>query len=321
MKYINWGRTGLEVSVAGLGCGGSPRLGLGRGKTQAQAVALVREAIALGVNLIDTARVYGTEPAVGEAIRGMDRSKLVICTKHQLSPHMSAELYEPAAVIAGLEQSLRELGTDYVDVFYLHALTRRRYAHAFEVIVPALLKEKEKGKFRFLGATEAPAQEPEHQSLRLAIETGLIDCVMLGFQLFHQNARELLFPRARELGVGTAMMFVVRDIFANPPHLRAVIERLAAEGKVPAQLAGRDNPLDFLIHPGGAASNIDAAYRFAAHEPGADVILFGTGDPAHLRSNIESILAPPLPEPDLALIRAYFGGLVAEGLETPGRDI
>ena len=56
------------------------------------------------------------------------------------------------------------------------------------------------------------------------------------------------------------------------------------------------DPLGFLIHPGGASSLTDAAYRYVRHEPGVDVVLFGTGDQAHLRSNIESILKPPLPE-------------------------
>jgi L-galactose dehydrogenase len=55
MEYITLGRTGLRVSVAGLGCGGFSRLGLGTGKSEAEAVALIREALDLGINLLDTA--------------------------------------------------------------------------------------------------------------------------------------------------------------------------------------------------------------------------------------------------------------------------
>jgi L-galactose dehydrogenase len=73
MDYVNLGRTGLKVSVAGLGCGGFSRLGLGTGKSRAEAVALVRQALDMGVNLLDTAAVYGTEAVVGEAIKSVPR--------------------------------------------------------------------------------------------------------------------------------------------------------------------------------------------------------------------------------------------------------
>src|SRR5690349_12179654 len=61
MQYTTLGRTGLRVSVAGLGCGGFSKLGLGTGKSEDEAVSLIRQALELGVNLLDTAAVYGTE--------------------------------------------------------------------------------------------------------------------------------------------------------------------------------------------------------------------------------------------------------------------
>ena len=112
-------------------------------------------------------------------------------------------------------------------------------------------------------------------------------------------------------------MFVVRGIFARPAQLAEAMRSLAAEGKVPAELAERDEPLHFLLHPGGALSLTDAAYRYARHEPGADVVLFGTGDPAHLRSNIASILRPPLPQADRDRLATLFGHLRGVGLEAP----
>ena len=54
---------------------------------------------------------------------------------------------------------------------------------------------------------------------------------------------------------------------------------------------------------------IEAAYRFVRHEPGVDVVLFGTGDAAHLKTNVASLLKPPLPEPDRAKLVALFGHL------------
>ncbi len=65
------------------------------------------------------------------------------------------------------------------------------------------------------------------------------------------------------------------------------------------------------------ASVIDAAYRFVRHEPGVDVVLFGTGDREHLRSNIASILKPPLPDADRARLADLFGHLVGVGLDAP----
>jgi aryl-alcohol dehydrogenase-like predicted oxidoreductase len=60
MEYVTLGRTGLRASVAGLGCGGFSQLGLAQGKTEDDAIAIIRQAVDLGVNLFDTAAAYGT---------------------------------------------------------------------------------------------------------------------------------------------------------------------------------------------------------------------------------------------------------------------
>jgi aryl-alcohol dehydrogenase-like predicted oxidoreductase len=73
--------TGVRVCVAGLGYGGFSRLGLGTGKSKTEAVALVRQALDMGVNLLDTAAAYGTEAVVGEAIRTVPREDVVIATR------------------------------------------------------------------------------------------------------------------------------------------------------------------------------------------------------------------------------------------------
>ena len=104
-------------------------------------------------------------------------------------------------------------------------------------------------------------------------------------------------------------MFAVRSIFADPPRVAREMKELAAKGLVEKWLGETDDPLGFLVHEGGAANMIEAAYRFARHEPGVDVVLFGTGDAAHLRSNVASLLKPPLPEADRAKLAALFGQL------------
>jgi len=305
MQYTRFGRTGLTVSVAGLGCGGFSRVGLGTGKTEDEAVTIVRAAIDLGVNLIDTAAVYGTEGVVGRAIEGYDRSKLVIATKAAFGrgPNIAA----PETVVASLDHSLRTLRTDYVDIFQLHAVAPDNYARVRDTLVPALLAERDKGKFRYLGITETPPFDHGHVMLQQALPDGIWASAMVAQHMLHQNARESVYPLSRQHGVGTLLMFVVRGIFAQPERLAAKLREL-------------DLPdLDFLVHPHGASTLVDAAYRFIRHEPGVDVVLFGTGDQVHLATNIESLSKPPLPATDIDRLRRVFGHVVGVGLDVPGR--
>ena len=99
-----------------------------------------------------------------------------------------------------------------------------------------------------------------------------------------------------------------------------VVDELVEEGLLPDELRveGRE-PLGFLIHESGAHSVIDAAYRYCRHSDGPDVVLFGTGNPEHLKANAESILSPPLPEADVDRLEALFGMLTDVGLDAPGR--
>jgi len=169
MEYVELGRTGLRVSVAGLGCGGFSRLGLGRGKSEVKAVALIHQALDLGVNLFDTAAAYGTEAVLGKALKGIPRDRVVIATKAPFNvsnPNASAE-----SAVASLDSSLRQLATDYVDIYQLHGVAPAAYDHARKVIAPALLRQKDKGKFRHLGITETAPHDPEHRMLQRAAPT------------------------------------------------------------------------------------------------------------------------------------------------------
>lgn len=325
MQYTTLGATGLKVSVAGLGCGGNSKIGLNAGMTTAQSADLVRAARDLGVNFFDTAEAYGTEEILGQAFRPSERATVVISTKSRIlsnlikgGARMSAE-----AVVESLDASLRRLKTDYVDVFLLHGVKPADYEHCETAILPALAKAKAAGKVRHLGLSETAPNDPEQRMLQRALAEPQWAVYMLAYHMLNQGARRDLFPRTKEKGVGTLLMFVVRNIFSQPGVLAETMRKLAAEGKVPAQLATKDNPLDFLIHEGGAKSLTDAAYRFARHQPGADVVLFGTSRIAHLKSNIDSILSPPLPAADVAKLHELFGQLRGIGLDAPndGRSI
>jgi aryl-alcohol dehydrogenase-like predicted oxidoreductase len=311
MQYTELGKTGLEVSVAGLGCGGNSRIGLDVGLSEAQSIGLVREALDLGVNFLDTAAAYETEDVVGKAIKGRPRDNIVISTKSFAT--------SGPKVLASLDASLRRLNTDYVDIFHLHGLSPGNYDRAIAEIVPGLLREKDKGKFRHLAVSEAGPRDPEHTMLVRALEERVWEVFMLGFHMLHQNARSYVLPRTRARGIGTLCMFVVRNIFSKPDALKKTLAELASEGKVPAAIAAEENPLGFLVHADGAESVVDAAYRFVRHQPGIDVVLFGTGNVAHLRANIASILRPPLPAEDVQRLHDLFSRLVGVGLDLPDR--
>ena len=316
MEYTEFGKTGLRVSVAGLGCGGASRLGATRGLSKSQSVALVRTAMDLGVNFLDTAAAYGTEGIVGEAIKSGPRDSVVVATKALY--RKGDTLFPVADIVASLDNSLRELDTDHVDIFHIHAVRPQDLARVRDEYAPVLLREKDKGKLRHLGLTETPPNDPNNTMLKSAVHDGIWESIMLGFHMMHQGARRHAFPHAQANGIGTLVMFVVRGIFSIPGRLESTMTDLARDGLVPEWLGGLENPLGFLVHgDGGADSVIDAAYRYARHEPGADVILFGTGSEAHLRTNMASILAPPLPADDVAKLETLFGALEGVGLDLP----
>ena len=319
MHYTTLGKTNLKVSVAGLGCGGNSRIGLGAGLTEAQSVALVRGALDLGVNFIDTATAYGTEGIVGKAIKGRPRDSVIISTKSHYSSFDGKEVLPPGTVVANLDASLGALDTDYVDIFHLHGLAPNLYDRAMAEVIPALLREKEKGKFRHLAVSETAPRDPGHTMLERAVEEPVWEVFMLAFHMLNQNARHRLLKRTRDNKVGTLCMFAVRNIFSRPGLLQETVRELVAEGKLPAELGKSDDPLGFLVHEAGADGLIDAAYRFARHEPGIDVVLFGTSSVEHLKANIASILRPPLPAADVARLYAVFGHLTGVGLDLPDR--
>jgi len=184
-------------------------------------------------------------------------------------------------------------------VFHVHGVLPQYYEHVREAVVPALLAEKDKGKFRHMGITEYASVDTGQTMLARAVEDDCWDVIMVAFHMMNQKPSE--------------------RIFSNPERLREAMRELAADGRVAERFAASDDPLGFLVHDGGATSVIDAAYRFARHAPGVDVVLTGTGDVDHLRANVVSILKPPLPAEDLATLRELFGDLEGVGLDPPNR--
>lgn len=315
MDYKQLGNTGLNVSVAGLGCGGNSRVGLGRGASTEECVEVVRTAIDLGVNFLDTAENYGTEEIVGQAASNYDRDKLVVSTK----AIFRADDVNGEAVLRKVDEALARLKMDYVDIFHFHAVRPDAYEDARDILAPALLKAKEQGKVRHIGITETGPHDPRQEMLQKAVKEDPWEVIMLAYSLINQGARKAVFPITQKRGIGTLLMFVVRNIFSRADNRRETIAKLVADGELPQSFADGGDPLEFLISEGGADSLTDAAYRFARHEAGADVILFGTGNKDHVKQNVESILRPPLAPEFVTRLHDTFGHLVGVGLDMPDR--
>lgn len=305
-RFTTLGRTGLRVSVAGLGCGGHSRLGQTYGASESESVAVVERALDLGINFIDTARGYRTEPIVGKAIAGR-RDHVVISTK--AGPRGREGLLSGGALAESVEKSLERLGTEYVDVFHLHGVVLDDYEHCTTELVPALQRLREQGKIRFLGITERFGTDPQHRMLERALLDDCWDVMMVGFNLLNPSARERVLQPALRKDVGTLIMFAVRRALSQAEALRTLVRELVERGTIAPESVDLDEPLGFLIHEEGARSVVEAAYRFCSHEPGAHVILSGTGKIAHLEENLASLEAGPLSTSDLARLRELFGGI------------
>ena len=152
--------------------------------------------------------------------------------------------------------------------------------------------------------------------MKRALRDGVWEVFMVGFHMMHQGAAKSVFPLTRERGIGTLLMFAVRSMFADPPRIAREMKALADKGLVEKALGETADPLGFLVYEGGAASLTEAAYRYARHDSGADVVLFGTGDSAHLKANVAALLKPPLPRAHRDKLNRLFGHLTGIGLNS-----
>jgi L-galactose dehydrogenase len=300
------GRTGLEVSVAGLGCGGHSRLGQSYGASEAESIAVVHRALDLGINVVDTARLYGTEDIVGRALVGR-RDDVVLSTK--ALPVDGDRPLSAEGLRTSVEKSLGRLRTDRVDLFFVHGMRAGDVHHTRDVLVPELLALQAEGKIRFLAASEAFASDHGHDALGQSLDAGddWFDVLMIGHNPFNPSARDRVLAVTDARGIGVYVMFAVRKALASAEGVRRVVAGLVDSGQVEPSLVDPDDPLGFLLDPDGAASLPEAAYRFARHEPGCHVVLTGTGSLDHLAENVASINGPPLPAAHLARLQSLFG--------------
>ena len=300
MDYVTFGRTGLNVSVMGLGCGGPSRIGMSADKSEAESVDIVRRALDAGVNFIDTAEGYGTEGIVGRGIASVTRDQVIISSKKSCSQEIS-----PALVRQSIEVSLSRLRTDYIDVYNLHGVRPSQYVMLRDEILPTFVDLKNEGKIRFIGVSELFNVDMTHQMLLQSLPEDPWDVVMVGFNILNQSARDL-FKQTLEKNVAVQIMFAVRRILSQPENLREAVQTLIEIGQIEADEIDIGDPLGFVLKESDATSIVDAAYRFCRYEPGVHVVLSGTGNPDHLQSNIDSLCRPPLPDPVVQKLRHIF---------------
>jgi len=168
--------------------------GIYGGAEDAESEATVARALELGVTFIDTANIYGaghSEEVVGRAIAGR-RSDVVLATK--FGGGGVAGLGRRAKVRPALEESLARLGTDYVDLYYLHRVDP---STPIEETVGAMADLVSAGLVRYIGLSEAaPA------TLRRAHATHQITALQTEYSLFSREPEAKILPTTRELGVG-----------------------------------------------------------------------------------------------------------------------
>ena len=207
IEKVALGRQGLEVSAQGLGLMGMTGMASGAmsvygAAEEAESLATIHRALELGVTLLDTADIYGpldNERLLARAMAGK-RNQVTLATKFGYeiddAGHMTNGLNgRPEYVRKAIDRSLRNLNTDYVDLYYLH---REDPNTPIEDTVGAMSRLVEEGKVRYLGLSEVPADV-----LRRAHAVHPITALQTEYSLFDRRVEEDdILQTARELGIG-----------------------------------------------------------------------------------------------------------------------
>ena len=212
MEKRNIGKSGLSAPFLGLGTwaiGGGCWWG---DNDDALSVKAIETAVEQGIVWIDTAPIYGlyhSEEVVGEALRHIDRDKVILSTKCGLEwRHESPVLHKVVdgvqtyrdlsakSIIEDVEDSLRRLGTDHLDVLYTHWQTPDLSIFPLEETVEAMMKLKEQGKIRAIGASNTTAD-----LIRGYCKYGQLDVIQEKYSLLTRRIEKQLLPTCKELGV------------------------------------------------------------------------------------------------------------------------
>jgi len=191
------GSSGLKVSAMGLGCMTMSDF-YGSDRDEQESIRTIHRALDLGVNFLDTSDLYGNgenEKLVGKAIKDR-RDEVVLATKFGVVREGGYWGYNgsPRYVKAAAEASLRRLGVDHIDLYYLHRIDPFT---PIEETVGAMAELVKEGKVRYIGLSEAPAQ-----LIRRAHAVHPITAVQTEYSLWSRDIEDEVLPTLRELGIG-----------------------------------------------------------------------------------------------------------------------
>ncbi len=260
------GATGIAVPAIGLG---AMQLG-GPGVSDARAEDLLSRAVALGVTLIDTARSYGeSENRIARFLK-RNRPKVLLSTKVGYGVSGVPD-WTPEAVLQGVDEACRRLGTDTIDIVHLHSCGRHTLAHGG--VAEALGEKVREGRVRLA------AYSGENEALAYAVRSGMFSVVQASVNLCDQGGLEGPLAGAGDRGIG---------VLAKRPLATAPWRGSGAE---PVYEARFRTLAAFIGEPADWA---DVALRFAAFASPVSCCLVGTADPSHLEAALEAFEKGPL---------------------------
>ena len=206
------GRSCIQASALALGCwaiGGGEWWG---DNDDRMSVETIHRALELGINWVDTARVYGfghSEEVVGRALKEIPRDRIIISTKCGIQwydkngePHFTKEGHEvrrdlsPKAIRRDLELSLKTMGTDYVDVYYTHWQCRTYGLVPVAETMGELMRMKEEGKIRAIGASNV-----DLRILKDYTEAGQLDVIQEKLSILDRRPEAELLPFCEANGI------------------------------------------------------------------------------------------------------------------------
>ncbi|MCA9870484.1 MAG: aldo/keto reductase [Caldilineae bacterium] len=283
MIYRTLGRTGLQVSVVGYGA--SP-LGAEFGRIDPEeGRRAVHHAIACGINYFDVAPYYGrtlAETRLGEFLEDK-RHQVILATKvgRYDIDHFD---FSARCVVSSVDESLRRLRTDVIDVIQIHDIEYGDRAQIVHETLPALYSLVEAGKVRFVGITGYPLLQLADVISQTRVDTILSYC---RYNLFDTTMDAMLTPVAKERGVGL--------INASPLHMRALTEKGAPDWH-PAPQAVIEKSREVADWCRSQGVDIaDLAMQYALAYDDVATTLVGMSKVSHVDSNVKAVGVAPDP--------------------------
>jgi aryl-alcohol dehydrogenase-like predicted oxidoreductase len=292
------GRTGVEVPVLGYGAmelrgqlsGPASQLS-GPAITDQDAGRLLNELLDAGVNLIDTSVDYGrSEELIGRHLSPR-RSEFFLASKCGCPVSLPPDAvtigqhdYSAANVRANVEQSLRRLQTDHLDLVQVHLSPPRSQMEASGTI-EALDSLRAEGKVRFIGMSGTLPNLSGH------IDMGVFDVFQIPYSALQPEHDELI-TRAANAGAGVLIRGGVARGTASEDK-NWTVQPLSSSGP-PAQDRWEAAKLDELLDDG--MNRHEFILRFTLSHPGVSSAIVGTSKLEHLRSNVEAVSRGPLPQ-------------------------